>query len=193
MKLIVGLGNPGDKYRKTRHNLGFEVLDEYVKHEYGSASIWLSDPNLKSEILKEGDFIFAKPETFMNNSGLAVRILSTAFEIAPEDVIVIHDDLDLPLGKIKVRIGGSAGGHHGIESIIGALETDQFIRLRAGIGNLKTKSSEHKEAHVDTNKFVLEGFLHSEKSSVKRMIKQSVEALKFILDEGLTFAQNQFN
>ena len=100
---------------------------------------------------------------------------------------------DLPLVKIKVRLGGAAAGHHGVESVMDALGTDQFIRVRLGIGNLKTQSSEHKGAHVSAEKFVLEPFLHSEKSQVKHMIKQAIKALDILLEKGLTIAQNQYN
>ncbi|MBI2334631.1 aminoacyl-tRNA hydrolase [Candidatus Daviesbacteria bacterium] len=186
MKLVVGLGNPGPKYAKVRHNLGWMVLDELVDD-------WEENKKLKSLISKKEDLIFAKPLTFMNNSGLAVKLLTTYYRLPATDLIVIHDDLDLPLGKIKIRKGGAAAGHHGVESIIKALDTDQFTRVRLGIGNLRTQSSEHKHAHVDTNKFVLEPFLHSEKAKVKHMIKQAVKAVELLLEKDLAIAQNQYN
>lgn len=192
MKLVVGLGNPGEKYAKVRHNLGFMALDGYIKEKYGNP-IWLLDKNLKSELLKEGNLIFAKPQTYMNNSGLAIRLLTTYYKLPSTNIIVVHDDLDLPLGKIKVRLGGAAAGHHGVESIINVLGTDKFIRVRLGIGNLKTKSAERKAIHVSAEKFVLESFIHSEKSQVKHMIKQAIRALEILLEKGLTVAQNQFN
>lgn len=192
MKLIIGLGNPGEKYTDIRHNLGFEVVDKYVSSIVYQV-FWENSEKLKSEIIKHGDLIFAKPQTYMNNSGLAVKILTTYYKIQTTDIIVIHDELDLPLGKIKVRIGGAAAGHHGVESIIAALNTDQFIRIRLGIGNLRTQSAEHKGSHIDTNKFVLEPFLHAEKAQVKHMIKQSIKAIEILLEKGLETAQNQFN
>lgn len=186
MKLIVGLGNPGEKYAKVRHNLGFMVLDELISN-------WEASKELKSLIAQKDDLLFAKPQTYMNNSGLAVTLLSSAFSLQSSDIIVVHDDLDLPLGKIKIRLGGAAAGHHGVESIIAVLGTDQFIRVRLGIGNLRTQSSEHKKAHVDVEKFVLEPFMHSEKAKVKHMIKQALRALEILIKEGLEKAQNQFN
>lgn len=186
MKLIVGLGNPGEKYARVRHNLGFMVLDELISN-------WEDSKELKSLIAKKNGLLFAKPQTYMNNSGLAARLAISYWRIAISDLIVIHDDLDLPLGKIKVRLGGAAAGHHGVESIIEALKTDQFIRVRLGIGNLRTQSSEHKKAHVDVEKFVLEPFMHSEKPKVKHMIKRAVRALEILIKEGLEKAQNQFN
>lgn len=191
MKLVVGLGNPGRKYAQVRHNLGFTALDEYIKKVVSGQ--WTVDSKLKAEMVKNGDLIFAKPQTFMNNSGMAVALIVNYYKIAPEDIIVIYDELDLPLGKIKVRLGGAGAGHHGVESIIKELGTDQFIRVRLGIGNLKTQSSEHKKAHVSAERFVLEPFIHSEKAQVKHMIKQALKALDLLLEKGLEKAQNQFN
>lgn len=191
--LIVGLGNPEARYANTRHNLGFEVVEELEKRVKGQGESWKYEGKFKSEIVKNGNLIFVKPQTFMNNSGMAVSLLANFYKISPEDIIVIYDELDLPLGKIKVRMGGAAAGHHGVESIMEALGTDQFIRVRLGIGNLKTQSSEHKAAHVSAEKFVLESFLHSEKAQVKHMTKQALKALDMLLNKGLAVAQNQFN
>ena len=200
MKLIVGLGNPGEKYASVRHNLGFMALDEYVKKVdrlQGTGYGWENNEKFKSEIcnLKTETYnlLLAKPQTFMNNSGLAVRLLTTYYKLPTTDVIVIHDDLDLPLGKIKVRLGGAGAGHHGVESIIKVLGTDKFIRVRLGIGNLKSQSGEHKAIHFNAEHFVLEPFIPNEKSKVKHMIKQSIKALETLLEKGLTVAQNQYN
>lgn len=192
MKLVVGLGNPGDKYAKVRHNLGFMVVDKYVLSIMYQV-LWEKNEKLKSEIIKQKGLILAKPQTYMNNSGLAVKLLTTYYKIHTTDIVVIHDELDLPLGKIKVRMGGAAAGHHGVESIISCLGTDQFVRIRLGIGNLKTQSAEHKAAHVSAEKFVLEPFMRSEKSAVKHMIKQAVQALEILLEKDLKSAQNQCN
>lgn len=191
MKLVVGLGNPGEKYAQVRHNLGFEALEEFRKK--GNLGDWGIEGKFKSEIVKKDQIILARPQTYMNNSGMAVRQLADYYKLAPEDLIVVYDELDLPLGKIKVRLGGAAAGHHGVESIIKFVGTDQFIRVRLGIGNLKTQSGEHKAVHISAEKFVLEPFLHSEKSKVKHMLKQAVKALQILLGEGLEKAQNQFN
>ncbi|MBI2596552.1 aminoacyl-tRNA hydrolase [Candidatus Daviesbacteria bacterium] len=192
MKLIVGLGNPGVKYQKVRHNLGFEVVDKYVSSILYKV-LWEYNEKLKSEIIKTGDLIFAKPQTSMNNSGMAVRLLTTYYKLPSADVMVIHDELDLPLGKIKIRMGGAAAGHHGVESIISGLNTDQFIRVRLGIGNLRTQSGEYKGQTISTEKFVLEPFLPQEKSQVKHMLKQTVKAIQILLEKGLESTQNQFN
>lgn len=195
MKLIVGLGNPGEKYIGVRHNLGFMVVDELAK-SFDNGQ-WTFDKNLKSEILNSQisnvKCVLVKPQTYMNNSGLAVKLLTTRYLLPATDLIVIHDELDLPLGKIKVRMGGAAAGHHGVESVTAELGTDKFIRVRLGIGNLRTQSGEHKGQHISAEKFVLEPFIHSEKSKVKHMLKAAVKALEILLEKGLEKAQNQFN
>lgn len=191
MKLIVGLGNPEDKYANTRHNLGFEVIEKYAK-ELGQGS-WSLEEKFKSEVLKNIELVFAKPQTYMNKSGWAVKLLTDYYKISPNQIIVIYDELDLPLGKIKVRLGGAAAGHHGVESIIEALGTDKFIRVRLGIGNLRTQSGERKGQTISAEKFVLEPFMHTEKSKVKHMVKQALKALDILQEKGLSEAQNQFN
>lgn len=184
--------------------MGFELVDELVKKlDVGSGKPdievggWRLDKKFKSYILRYAQndkaLLLAKPQTYMNNSGMAVKLLTTYYKLPSTDVIVLHDDLDLPLGKIKVRLGGAAAGHHGVESIIEALGTDQFVRVRLGIGNLKTKFSEHKHAHGSAEKYVLEPFLHSENAPVKHMIKQAIRAIDLLLEKGLPVAQNQFN
>ena len=190
--LIIGLGNPGDKYIDTRHNLGFMVVDKYVVSSKYHA-VWKESKKFKAWIIKHEDLIFTKPTTYMNNSGLAVQSLATYYQIPTTDIIVVHDELDLPLGKIKVRVGGSGAGHHGVESIISSLDSDKFSRVRLGIGNLKTKGAEHKRVTVNTDRFVTEEFRSDEKSKVKHMLKQAVEALDILIHEGLEKAQNQYN
>ena len=190
--LIVGLGNPGTKYEGVRHNLGFEALEEYRKKK--NLPEWSKEEKFKAEIIKlSPELVFTRPQTYMNNSGLAVKLLTTYYKIHTTDVIVVYDELDLPLGKIKVRMGGAAAGHHGVENIIEALGTDKFIRVRLGIGNLKTQSGEHKKASISAEKFVLEPFTHSEKAPLKHMLKQAVGALELLLEEGLEKAQSQYN
>jgi len=191
MKLIIGLGNPEGQYAGTRHNLGFEVLDE-LRKKFNLLD-WTLEDKFHAELIKAAELILVRPQTYVNNSGMAVKSLASYYKIAPSDIVIVHDELDLPLGKIKVRLGGAAAGHHGVESIIEALGTDQFIRVRLGIGNLKTQSSEHKHAHISAEKFVLEPFLHSEKPQVKHMIKQAIKAIELLLGKGLPVAQNQFN
>lgn len=193
MKLIIGLGNPGEKYQGTRHNLGFEVLEKLLsKGNY--QQLWVENKRFKAEIIKVDDqLMLVRPLTHMNNSGMAVVALANFYKITPEDIIIVHDELDLPLGQIKVRLGGSGAGHHGVESVIEKLGKDQFIRVRLGIGNWKTQSSEHGGNHLSVESYVLAQFLPKEKSSVKSLIKKGVRALEVILEKGLKSAQNQFN
>lgn len=201
MKLIVGLGNPGDKYQNTRHNLGFEVVDELASRVQRSASSWKNDKKLKTEIMQLNytlyassyTLLLAKPQTYMNNSGMAVSLLANFYKVSPDNIIIVHDDLDLPLGKIKIRLGGAAGGHHGVESIIKYLGTDKFIRVRIGIGNLHALEGEKGRKHFDAEKFVVDEFDSGEQTKVKKIIKESGEVLKLILEKGLEKAQNQYN
>lgn len=172
MKLVVGLGNPGEKYANTRHNLGFKVLDEYAKKCLPTSdyrNFWEYEKKFKAEVgrLKSEDILLVKPQTYVNNSGLAVKLAISYWRIAAGDLIVVYDELDLPLGKIKVRFGGASAGHHGIESIMKYLGTDQFTRVRLGIG----------PAVGPAEKFVLEQFKPQEKQHVKHMVKQAIKAI----------------
>ncbi|MBI2021285.1 aminoacyl-tRNA hydrolase [Candidatus Daviesbacteria bacterium] len=192
MKLLIGLGNPDTRYDNTRHNLGFSVLDELARKL--NLVDFTKEDKFKSLIIKTPDLILVKPQTYMNKSGLAVSLLARFFKIKSEDIIVIHDELDLVLGKIKVRLGGGAGGHHGVESIIESLGTDKFIRVRLGIGNRQAFAGEHKRISFNAESFVMEEFMPNEKSKVKSMTKKyAIEAIDLILREGIEVAQNQFN
>ena len=139
MKLIVCLGNPGERYEKTRHNLGFMLGENFLK-DFRNAkdNLWEDSVKFKCDITqiewqpKHGTLekvIFIKPKTYMNNSGLAVKLISSFYKINPEDIWVMHDDIDLPLGSLKIRFGGASAGHHGVESIIEHLNTDKFWRF----------------------------------------------------------------
>ena len=195
IKLIVGLGNPGDKYKNTRHNFGFEVLDVLAKKM--SAGNFTEEKKFKSLIAKaewDGNQItLMKPQTYMNLSGKAVQLFCQYFKIKPEEILVIHDELDILLGKMKIRTGGSAAGNHGVESIIETLGREDFIRLRLGIGAEKSQSGEHGEVHFKAEEFVIAPFEPKEKSKVKSMIKRAVQAIETLLNFGLETAQNQYN
>lgn len=154
MVLIVGLGNPGRKYKKTRHNIGFKVIDA-----------------LKREIFNK-DVVLLKPQTFMNQSGKAVKILTSKYKIPATNMIVVHDDIDLPLGTIRVSKDVSSAGHKGVQSIIDELGTQDFTRVRIGI------KPRHK---VDTEKFVLEKFTKQEEKQIKQIIKEAVFKTKQLL------------
>jgi PTH1 family peptidyl-tRNA hydrolase len=196
MKLLVGLGNPEEKYANTRHNLGFDVVSDLQRKLNGSE--WSNNATFRSELSEirypnDHKVLLIRPQTYMNNSGLAVAKLASFYKVEPEDIIIIHDELDLPLGHIKIRLGGSAAGHHGVESIMEKLGTDKFIRVRLGIGNLKTALGERGTNHFGAEHYVLEPFMPNESSDVKKMIKQTIKAIEILLTKGYENAQNQFN
>jgi PTH1 family peptidyl-tRNA hydrolase len=195
IKLIVGLGNPGEKYAKTRHNLGFEVVDNLAKKL--NAENFNLEKKFHAEISKvtiDGEVVtLMKPQTFMNLSGKSVQLFAQYFKVKVDEILIIHDELDLLLGKMKVRQGGSAAGNHGIESIMETLGREDFVRLRLGIGVDKTLAGEHKEVNFKAEEFVISNFEAKEKSKVKSMIKRAAMAVEILLKDGLEKAQNQFN
>ncbi|OGC70427.1 aminoacyl-tRNA hydrolase [candidate division WWE3 bacterium RIFOXYC1_FULL_39_7] len=151
MKLIVGLGNPGDKYIKTRHNVGFILLENIVR-ERGLE--FTTEKKFDAEIALEPEYIFLKPHTFMNNSGRAVSKALNFYKIDPENLIVIHDDVDLLIGKLKNQTGANSAGHRGVESVITELGTKEFRRIRIGVGR-----------PVDTSKYNVEDWVLSDMDS----------------------------
>ncbi|MBI4100734.1 aminoacyl-tRNA hydrolase [Candidatus Microgenomates bacterium] len=196
MKLIIGLGNPGEKYANTRHNIGFMAVDRLLKDLAPiDKSVWQKDKKNKSEIAKVGGVILAKPQTFMNESGWAVKRLVDFFHIGPDDVWVIHDDLDLSPGKIKIRKGGGTAGHHGLESIAESLKTLEFIRFRLGIGRPQGHG-EWEKTNVkrrEIERYVLSEFGSKEEKEVKTMIKKVGEAIRLSLEKGIEEAMNRYN
>lgn len=151
-KLIVGLGNPSSKYLKNRHNAGFLILDSYVEHSgFGQFE---KTPKFYGEILKKDSLVFLKPQTFMNNSGKSVVEVMNFFKISPEEVLVIHDELDLPFGEVKLVFDRGGAGHNGVLDIITRLGTQGFYRLRFGVGRPKDLTP------IET--FVLSDFTESE-------------------------------
>lgn len=179
MKLIAGLGNPGKKYEKTRHNIGFRVLDAFDLS-------WKENKKLKSLVAKNNDWIFLKPQTFMNNSSEAVAAVKQFYKIKPQDIIVIYDDIALPFGKLRIRVTGSAGGHKGVDSIIKKMKSPNFTRLRVGIAN-------NRSDKIPSEKFVLQKFNANEEKKLKKIIKTAAEAINKILDEGAHRAMNEYN
>ena len=202
MKLIVGLGNPGEKYEKTRHNLGFMVVENFLKDfETVKNTSWENSSKFKSDIAqiewqpKHGSLekvILVKPKTYMNNSGMAVRLISDFYKLSPSDIWIIHDDIDLPLGTMKIRFGGATAGHHGVESVMRDLNTDKFWRFRMGVGDgsWKLEAGGFKK-NVDD--FVLGNFIGQEKGKLKSLIKRGVEAIEASLEDSLESAMNRFN
>lgn len=201
MKLIVGLGNPDLKHEKTRHNLGFMIVDAFLK-DFSSATqnLWKEEKKFKSELAeitwqpKKGEaekVLLAKPLTYMNGSGLAVSSIAKFYKIDPEDTWIVHDEVDLPLGGMKIRFGGASAGHKGVESIIGLLGTDKFWRFRIGIGTQHEKIQGKKVKAIDN--YVLGEFSEGEKGKAREIIKKGKKAIEDSLEEGLEKAMNRFN
>ncbi len=202
MILIVGLGNPGPKFEKTRHNLGFRIIDHFVqKNNFPDFEFFRLRPSgfggqakkinsLISETkIDDQKIILAKPQTFMNKSGQAVKALSRSYKLEPSSLIIIHDDIDLDFGKIKIGKNRSAAGHKGVQSIINELGTKDFIRFRIGI---KPKIS-NKRQETRTENFVLKKFNKEEEKILKEVIEKTVKAIGFFLKEGLEKTMNKFN
>ena len=196
MKLIVGLGNPGKEYQDTRHNIGFMVIDKLAKELGSGDHNWEFNKKANALVLKGGGVLLVKPQTYMNSSGVAVSFLVSYYKLNVSDVWVIHDDLDLPLGKIKIRGKGASAGHNGIDSIITLLGSDQFVRFRLGIGRGKEdihKSSDQQLSHRRVIDFVLSHFTQNEAGALRKLVKYGSEAVRIALTEGLDKAMNRFN
>lgn len=190
MILIVGLGNPGEKYQNTRHNLGFMVLEALAKKLLSlEQTKWKFDKKSNSLLaVINPELVLATPQTMMNASGFAIKKLITNYLITNySNLWVVHDDVDLPLGKMRIRIGGAAAGHHGVESIIKSLGTDKFVRFRLGIGH------PGRGADAQVERYVLREFDINEAGEVKKMIKKAVKAIKIGFEQGLKKAMNRFN
>lgn len=179
MKLIVGLGNPGKKYSATRHNIGFQIIDLIQKESDFNFSTWQKNSKFQAEIstgtFNDDKIILAKPLTFMNESGRAIQAIVAYYKLAPLDIIIIHDDLDLPIGKYKFQKDISSAGHNGIKSIIELLGTQMFHRVRIGIGK------QDKEKQGKTENFVLHNFSIMEKLKLRPLKNQIIEQIKTLL------------
>jgi len=185
VKLIVGLGNPGYEYHLTPHNLGFMAV-ERLAETCGVKFSRRESRSLAASARIEGEpAVLAKPQTFMNLSGLAVRSLVKKWNASAEDLIVLMDDVDLPLGSLRIRSKGSAGGHKGLKSVIAALETDQFVRVRLGAGPDSTVE--------DLVSYVLTPFRRDDLETVAEMVERAADSVRIILKEGLDKAMNLFN
>src|SRR3989344_3676258 len=203
MKLIIGLGNPGEKYGKTRHNLGFMVVEKFLK-DFKSVenTTWENSTKFKSEISqiewqpKHGNLekvTLVKPKTYMNNSGLAVKIIADFYKISPDHVWIVHDDIDLPLGNLKIRFGGASAGHHGVESVMEHLGTDKFWRFRMGTGLKNHRLNIKNQKLKNVEDYVLHDFTGQEKGKIKALVKRGVRAIEASLEDGLEAAMNRFN
>jgi len=190
MVLIVGLGNPGEKYKNTRHNVGFRAVDEIAANFqfpiFNFQSIF--NAKISKGTFKDKDIILVKPQTFMNLSGKAVKKIIRNWKLEIRNLIVIHDDLDLPLGKIKIVKNRGTAGHKGVESIIKELGTKNFVRFRIGI-----KPKPYTLTSKTLDNFVLQKFNKDEEEILKEVIKKAVEAIETIIKEGIEKAMNLFN
>jgi len=185
MKLIIGLGNPDRRYRHTRHNVGWEVIDRVgrrlgiaVDQDDGWATVGAGTVGRRRVLL-------AKPQTYVNLSGTAVADLRRRHRVKLEDLVVVVDDLDLPLGRLRLRPGGSHGGHNGLRSIVDALGSDAFSRLRVGIGR--------PPEGMDPAQFVLTPFTAEERATMDPALERAAEAIETVIREGLQAAMNRFN
>ena len=186
MKLIVGLGNPGIEYQFTPHNMGFLAVDRIAEQHGARIGNRRCRALTGKAVIEDQDVLLAKPETYMNLSGMSVRELVHAHEIDPaQDLIVIYDELDLPLGTIRIRQRGSSAGHNGMESIIGALGSDEFTRMRLGI------APDHPVK--DGARYVLGQFKKSQYAAVDQELDKAAAAVKVILSEGVGKAMGLFN
>lgn len=185
MKLIVGLGNPGERYAVSRHNVGFMCVDAVA----ALAGIRLSDRRAAAIIgrgnIEGEEVVLAKPRTFMNNSGEALAYLTTRFPVSLSDLLIIYDDMDLPPGAIRIRASGSSAGQRGMESIIAALGSRDIPRLRIGIG--------HPPEDVDEIRHVLGGFTPEEQPLIKEALSTARDAVMDVLKDGLERAMNRYN
>ena len=183
MWLLVGLGNPGIRYARTRHNIGFMVLDRLAE-TMGLSFSEKADYRACNGSISGQKVILMEPLTFMNRSGSAVRKILSKYTILPEHIVVIHDDLDLDAGKLKIRTKGSSGGHKGVESVIQNLGTRDFIRVRIGIG---------RDHLIPTEDYVLSRFRKEENALLKEALSAAVDAIFCLIEEGTGKAMNRFN
>ena len=185
MRLIVGLGNPGDSYQGTRHNIGFQVLDSLADEYHVSFAESKWQAKIAKCTLWGQPVILVKPETYMNESGRAVGQIASYYCVLPQDIIVLHDDLDLALARIKVVCSRGAGGHNGILSLITHLGSRDFVRIRLGIGR--------PESSMPVKNFVLARFLPEEQAIVFKQMDTIQQAIRLILEKGPLLAMSMVN
>jgi peptidyl-tRNA hydrolase, PTH1 family len=182
--LIVGLGNPGPEYAHTRHNVGFMVVDELSRRHRIPVKMLKHSARIGEGEIQGEPTALAKPLTYMNISGQSVGPLLRRHSLPPSSLVVVYDDADLPLGKIRLRARGSAGGHGGLKSIIGTLGTTEFPRVRIGIG---------RSGRGDLVDHVLGGFRREERDTIEHAIQRAADAVEEILTDGIEPAMNRFN
>lgn len=192
MKLIVGLGNPGRRYVNNRHNAGFRCLDYFARRQ----GITLDHRRARSKLGTGGiegtKVVLAKPGTFMNLSGEAVAAIMRYYRLPAEDLLVIYDDLDLPLGRIRIRERGGSGGHKGMKSIISCLGSQDFPRIRVGIAS-QEDAADALSGRVDAVEYVLGDFAAGEKPVIREVYPRVADAIHCLITDGVTAAMNKFN
>jgi peptidyl-tRNA hydrolase, PTH1 family len=184
VNIIVGLGNPGERYAQNRHNIGFMVLDALAREVSGDWTRYLLTRICRME-LENRPVLLAQPLTYMNQSGKAVHALLSALNRSPKDLIVLIDDLSLPLGRMRIREKGSSGGHNGLDSIMKMLNTDEFLRIRMGIGE--------EQMPADKADFVLSDFSPDRQEELDNMILKAGNAVKSILSDGVAKTMAIYN
>ncbi|ADL11641.1 peptidyl-tRNA hydrolase [Acetohalobium arabaticum DSM 5501] len=185
MKLVVGLGNPGFKYAATRHNIGFRVIDNFADKKQIKIEKEEQEALTGSLYFKGEKVILAKPQTYMNNSGRAVGKLVNWYDIAPENVIIIYDDLDLNTGHLRIKSSGGHGGHNGVKSVFNHLGSTDISRIKIGIGR--------PPEYMTVPDYVLGKFDKEERDKAARAVREAVEAIGVILDQGIEQAMNKYN
>lgn len=184
MIAIIGLGNPGEQFEKTRHNAGFMAVDLFAKKNgFDEFEI---EKKFEALVSKKGKVLVVKPQTFMNNSGKAVKKIAAGYKLKAKDFVIIHDDIDLPVGKLKISVNRGSAGHKGVESVIKAIGNKGLVRFRVGIQPAKGKPKE-------AEKIVIKDFSPDEEKAIKKTIKKVVEALECFMKDGLDKTMNQFN
>lgn len=191
MKLIVGLGNPGQAYVNTRHNIGFECLNLFARKEGIPWDKRQSKARVGFGNVADKKVILAKPSTFMNLSGQSIGPLMRYYKIVPTDILVVYDDVDFPLGKIRIRESGGPGGHNGMKSIIEHLNIRDFPRIRVGIGPLP--GPDGSPPKMRSRGYVLGHFTSDERAVLSEVYPRVAEAIFCILSEGVTTAMNRYN
>ena len=192
MKLVVGLGNPGKAYARNRHNVGFHCLNYFAKLHSIRFDRRQCRARVGTDELGGEKLLLAKPRTFVNLSGKAVGCLVSKHNVPLGDLLVIHDDLDLPLGKIRLRPGGGSGGHKGMKSIISVLKSEEFPRLRVGIGHPQVEGLSNTDEDVIVS-YVLSDFTPQEEELIKPVIASVAEAIDCFLNQGMEVAMSRFN
>lgn len=180
MHALIGLGNPGKQYEHSRHNIGFLILDAFAREK--KLDPFQIEKKISSEVTKYDTLRLVKPHTFMNNSGKAVRELTAYFHIEPQDILIIHDELDLPFGEMRLQFGRGAAGHNGVASIIETLETESFWRLRIGVQGTT-------RGQIPGDAYVLADFTTDEQIALPALVQKAVQGLDLALSQGPEKAQ----